>query len=139
MTVAFVILGCSPQTTEQDAWIVPGTRVGPYVIGKSTLTDILGKDTPEARQSYAAQGLYFQFERGRKLTGVTISTDRFATREGLSVGDSVEEVRKLLGAPAGSRVEGDKIAFDAMVYDGIVFVPKDGRIVSIFVSANGGG
>ena len=70
---------------------------------------------------------------------MTITTDRFATREGLSVGDSVEEVRKLPGAPPGSLVEGDKIAFDAMVYDGIVFVPKAVRIASIFVSANGGG
>ncbi len=116
----------SAPDSSTDRLIVPGSRVGQYVIGVSTLAQILGSDTPEARQRFADQGLWFEFNRGHELSAVTTSNEQFATKEGLKVGSSIEQVQIALG---GARpAERQTLVSGLLDYGGIQFVPKEERV-----------
>lgn len=110
--------------------VVPGVRVGPYVIGISTPEDTLGRDTAEARARLAAKGVHLEFERGGLLTGVTVESDLYATREGVAVGATRNEVRRALGSPLQAEIGhgSDSLRADAMLYDGITLL-LDGEVV----------
>ena len=127
------------QTESKRNLIVPSVRVGEFVLGESTLANILGQDTPEARQRFADKGIWFQFDEGKLLTGVTLRSNRYATVEGLRVGSTADEVITAFGQPRdaklrlkkGSRAIGE---IPAIVYEGITFIAAKGKVTAIQVT-----
>ena len=117
-------------------YTITANSVGDFVIGKSTLAEILGQDTPEARRQFANRGLNFQFDRGVTLTGVTVSSADYQLENGLAVGASADAVRKAFGEPKQTKMENRKFSFDALVYDDFAFVLAGDVVSAIFV---GGG
>lgn len=104
-------------------------RVGDYLIGQSTLREVLGEDTPEARKKLTARGLNCEFDQGGTLTAVTISSADYVLSNGLSVGSRAAEVRAKLGAPRETSVQSDKLQFNALVYDRLAFLLDDAETV----------
>jgi hypothetical protein len=137
VALLFFHIGCQGDAKTQSG-IVPGERVGTYVLRKSTLRDILGEDTADARKRFVDQGLNFEFNQGKELTAVTVSNDRFQMPNGLRVGSTVEEVEQTLGKPAHDRDVGEHLTLDVLDYPGITFIPKDGRVAAIRISRTGG-
>jgi hypothetical protein len=133
IVVVLLVVGCGDGPAAPPTAIVPGDRVGPYVIHTSTLRDILGEDSADARKRFADQGLYFEFEQGRELKAVTVMSDRFQLPSGLKVGSTMQEVEAIMGKPDARNVSGEKIAMEALVYSGVTFVPKDNRVAAIRV------
>ncbi len=110
LLVLLANIGCS--VIESDAraasnspskFIIKAKSVGEYKIGESTLESILGTDTPENRKRFAASGLNFEFNKGKELTGVTVTVNKYALENGLTVGSSASEVVKQLGEPHEKR------------------------------------
>lgn len=110
--------------------IVPGARVGPYVLAQTRRKDVLPDDTPEARARLAGQGVLLEFGPGEALAGVTVQSDRFHTKEGLAVGALRAQVRRSLGLPLQDEIgeERRKTRLEAMRYEGISFL-LDGEVV----------
>jgi hypothetical protein len=120
----------SSQPAPDDTLIVPGVRVGQYVLGRSTAASILGSDSPEARRKFAEQGLFFEFERGQQLTGIMVSSPKYATQNGLRVGATAADVEAQLGTPLSrtmSEAHG-KFEIPGLSYPGIWFV-LEGTVV----------
>lgn len=134
----FVSIGCSqsesPRSSQNasDA-VIAKDRVGNYFLGKSTLAQILGEDTPEARRRFASEGLNFQFDRGVTLTGITVSSSKYRMANGLSVGSSTDKVREALGEPRQTEFTTNKFRIDALVYDHFTFIVNDNHVSVIFV------
>jgi hypothetical protein len=138
--VLCALMGCgtTPAINGRDTkseLIVPGERVGKLLINTSTMPQILGNDSPEARARFASKGLSFEFEHGQKLKAVSIETDHFQLKNGLKVGSTIEEVETLMGKPQARKITGDKLDLDVLVYQGVMFLPKDGLVSVIRVSA----
>ena len=135
MLAAIFLVGCSdskplPSANDASDTLIAKDRVGIYVVGKSTLAEILGDDTSEARNRFANEGLNFEFDRGVALAGVTVSAPEYRMANGLSVGSSADEVRKALGEPNQTEITSDKfLPIDALVYDDFAFL-LNGRQVS---------
>ena len=117
--------------------IVPGVRVGPYVLDQTQRVDVLDDGTPEARAKLARAGLSLEFERGGTLTGVTVETDRFHTKEGLAVGAARNQVQRALGLPLQAeigdeprtaRADHPRESPEELRYEGIAFL-LDGEVV----------
>ncbi len=128
-----------PVTTEMDSarqLTIAANGVGDFVIGTSTLAEILGHDTPAARQLFAELGLSFQFDRGVTLTGVTVGSADYRLANGLAVGASADAVRKSLGEPKQTKIKTPKFSLDAMVYDDFTFVLADDVVSAIFVGGS---
>lgn len=115
--------------------IVPGVRVGPYVLGVTT------RDQTEARRAQA-DGLAFEFQGApglaRGLTGVLVTDPRYRTADGLGVGSRVAEVRRALGVPLrpeiGARESGAAAEpAEGLAYDGVRFGLDGERVVSVLV------
>lgn len=123
-----IVAGCNAPI--DDHLLVPGERAGSYVLGHSTLAQIMGEDTPANRQRFADQGINFEFDRGRKLKAVIVGSDKFNTVDGLRVGSSVDAVREQLGAPIATP-EGEKVVIEVLAYPGIQFFPQDDRVRAI--------
>ena len=140
MLAVLFSIGCSqttPLTSAEDAsdTVITKDRVGNYVIGKSTLTEILGDDTPEARTRFAKEGLNFEFDRGVTLTGVTVSSPRYRMANGLVAGSSVDDVRKALGEPNQTEIASEKFRIDALVYDDFTFILNDDQVGAIRIGS----
>ena len=144
VVVILAHIGCSKPTPQSsnavsnpassgDASTINAMGVGDYVIERSTLTEILSTDTPEARRRFSEQGLYFQFDRGRTLTGITMTSATFRLRSGLAVGASADAVRKELSAPKSEGIENDKLTLDALVYDDFTFILDSDTVSAIFI------
>ena len=114
--------------------IIPGKQVNNYIIGVSTLKEILGQDTAENRNNYAKKGLYFQFEQGDKLSGITVTSAEYATEKGIHVGSSLEEATKAYGKPKETKMKGRKLDIDVLAYDGIIFMHNNQEITAIQVN-----
>ena len=129
-----LLLSCEQRITDANV-IVPGQGLGRFAIGKSTMAQILGEDTALARKKYAAQGIHFQFDRGKALTGITISDSKYQTNKGIRVGDSVKQVTSAYGASKIQKMTEahGKFTLDALVYKGIAFIVVDGSVSAIFV------
>ena len=129
--VALACIGCA-----DDAVVPPDTivsrsdrtirtsGVGDYQIGRSTLKEILGADTPEARARFADAGLSFEFRQGSELTGVTVASSDYSLENGLRVGSTSSEVRNKLGEPLTTSVElkPKGIQLDTLVYSQYTFL-----------------
>lgn len=115
--------------------IVPGDRVGTYLVNVSTLPEILGTDSAESRRQFADDGLYFEFEQGRELKAITVETSHFQLANGLKVGSTIEDVEARMGKPDTRRIAGEKIELNAIMYQGVTFFPKDGAVMAIRVAS----
>jgi hypothetical protein len=103
--------------------------VGAYRIGLSTLQEVLGADTNKARQRLSAQGLSCEFNEGALLTAITVTSPDYAFANGLSVGCSAADVRSKTGEPLGTSFQTDKLKFNALVYERMVFLLDDAESV----------
>ncbi len=131
LCVIFTCCGCSdkgnftPAATDIDSSrVITARGVGEYLIGISTLEEILGTDSSEMRKRFADQGLNFEFDRGKELTGVTVSSRDYALENGISVGNTAEDVRDNLGEPLDTKIElrPKQIRLDALAYDDYMFL-----------------
>jgi hypothetical protein len=127
----FFCSGCSdgtfvvPVATDTDSDLVITARgVGDYQIGQSTHKEILGADTPELRKRFADAGLNFEFDRGKELTAITVTSSDYSLENGLSVGSTSSEVRTKLGEPLKTSIELEPkgIQLDALVYNEFTFL-----------------
>lgn len=113
---------------------ITATSVGDFVIGKTTQNDILGADPQLARERrtrFAHHGLYFEFDRGKQLAGVTVSSPEYALENGLRVGASESRVRTLLGPPKTTEIVTDKLRLtNVLVYDDYIFLLDDAKTVA---------
>ncbi len=111
-------------TAEETRRLITPESVGEYRIGKSTRESILGKDTSKARKEFADKGLNFEFNQGKELTGVIVSSPDYSLPNGLAVGAKAEEVRNELGAPNGTKLELQPkgIELNALIYDQYAFL-----------------
>ena len=98
------------------------TGVEPFVIGKSTLAEILGDENGGARKRFADRGLFFEFARGQLLTGIAVTSADFALENGLAVGKTAQDVRENLGKPTKTRIKTEKLNLNALVYDDYTFL-----------------
>jgi len=112
--------------------VVKANAVGEYQIGKSTLEDILGSDTPENRKRFSDAGLNFEFNRGKELTGVTVTASEYALENGLTIGSTSNDVMQELGDPRDTKIDlkPKGIELDALVYDDFVFLLDDSKNVA---------
>ena len=142
LSVVSGIVGCETRQAKTSAangpisnnnLIVPGERIGKYVINASTLAEILGTDSPESRNRLANEGFFFEFNQGRNLTGVIADTDHFQMANGLKVGSTSKEVEAIMGEPKARTINGEKIELDALVYVGVIFILKDETVGAIRV------
>ena len=127
------LVGCTIHNKDSDL-IIPGERVGNYILKKSTLAKILGDDMPQNRNAFAQKGLYFQFEQGRELIGITITSSKYVTEQGIRVGSSIEEVKTAYGNPKPDKIKNEKLGIDVLVYKGIIFAHNNGKINAIQVT-----
>jgi hypothetical protein len=116
-----------------EVLIVPGVRVGNFVLGRDTLASVLGSDTPEARHRFAEQGLVFQFEQGKQLRGIMVSSPRFRTRHGFRVGSKASAIEEQLGTPVTREVREvhGKFELPVLAYPGITFLLSDGSVRAV--------
>ncbi|MCP4192772.1 MAG: hypothetical protein GY768_19330 [Planctomycetaceae bacterium] len=137
-----LFIGCSSSTTETSSNAKPNTktispnRVGDFVIGESTLNEILGDDTKDARRKFSERGLDFQFDRGVTLTGITVSSADYSLANGIAVGESADTVRSEFGEPEATEIANEKLSLPAMVYDEYTFLIADDKVTAIFVGGS---
>jgi hypothetical protein len=126
-----VCIGCSADAsvtqvvpTSDSSYIVKAESVGDYQIGKSTLDEIMGSVTAKNRRRFADAGLNFEFNQGKELTGVTVTSSDYALENGLTIGSPSSDVINKLGEPRRSKIELEPkdIELDALVYDEFVFL-----------------
>ena len=114
--------------------VITRTRVSDFVLGKSTQDEILGRSIGAARlrrEQFAAQGLYFEFHQGKELTGITVSSSEYQLENGLRVGSTEADVRKLLGEPDRTAIVTEKLRLDnVLVYQDFVFLLDDAKKVA---------
>jgi hypothetical protein len=122
------------EAIENDKLIIPGERVGIYVINKSTLKEILIEDSPAKRKEFSDKGIHFQFEKGKQLTGVTVNNDKFQLESGIKVGSSLDSVKIKLGDKYNNQLSNGT---GLIIYQGIIFMIKDNIVMSISVVQNG--
>ncbi len=131
LCVTLMCCGCgdkgnsTPAATDIDSnRVITSRGVGEYLIDISTLEEILGTDSPEMRKRFADQGLNFEFDRGKELTGVTVTSRDYALENEISVGCTAEDVRDSLGEPLDTKIElrPKQIRLDALVYDDYMFL-----------------
>lgn len=138
LLVLLLSLSCAPQPAggRADSLIVPGQRIGSYVVGESTRESLIGADTPENRRAYASHGVTFEFDQGQELIGVTVSNPDFATAGGVRVGSRLEEMFGEFGSQEVKPFESDsgKISFPMVQYPGIQFFVQDKSVVAIRVA-----
>lgn len=134
----FVCAGCSediataPQSTGTHSdHLIAASSVGKYLIGQSTLEGILGSDTPDNRKRFSDAGLQFEFNQGKELTGVTVTSADYELENGLTIGSPSSEVREKLGEPRATKIESEPkgIQIDALVYDDFVFLLDESQKV----------
>jgi hypothetical protein len=126
-----VCIGCSADAsvtqvvpTSDSSYIVKAESVGDYQIGKSTLDEIMGSVTAKNRRRFADAGLNFEFNQGKELTGVTVTSSDYTLENGLTIGSPSSDVINKLGEPRRSKIELEPkdIELDALVYDEFVFL-----------------
>lgn len=126
-----VCIGCSDDAsvtqvgpTADSSHIVKAESVGDYQIGKSTLKEILSSDTPENRKRFTDAGVNFEFNQGKELTGITVTSSEYALENGLTIGSPSSDVTAKLGEPRQMKLELEPkgIELDALVYDEFVFL-----------------
>lgn len=109
-------------------------RVGEYLIGKSTLQEVFGEDSPVARQRLTERGLNCEFSEDGLLSAVTITSADYALANGLGVGSNATDVRALLGPPLETSFQSGQLKFEALVYVGFTFLLDDsGSVYAIRV------
>lgn len=134
-----VCIGCSDDasvtqvtTTADTSSIVKAKSVGDYQIGRSTLDEIMGSDTPENKKRFTDAGLCFEFNQGKELAGVTVTSSDYKLENGLMIGSPSGDVTDRLGEPRESKIELEPkgIEFDALVYDAFVFLLDGSKSVT---------
>lgn len=115
-----------------SSYIVKAESVGDYQIGKSTLDEVMGSDTPENRKRFTDAGLSFEFNQGKELTGLTVTSSDYALENGLMIGSPASDVTVKLGEPRQTKIESEEkgIESDALVYDEFVFLLDGSRNVN---------
>lgn len=130
--IIFVFIACSSQTIE------PGVGIGKYVLGANEEICFINA---EERNMLANKGLFFTFEDNR-LTSIAITTSKFSTKEGVRVGDSVEQIKKKLTNQNISNVQivkGDmliELETEIIAFPGISYIIDENTIAAILVETN---
>ena len=129
--VVLVCSGCAEDAADSPVATDTGSDrtirtsgIGDYQIGRSTSEEILGADTPDARERLADAGLRFEFHQGEELTGVTVTSSDYSLENGLGIGSTSDEVRNKLGEPLKTSIELEPkgIQLDALVYNQYTFL-----------------
>jgi len=115
----------TPAKEESTVVQISGNQVGEFLIGKSTLIEVLGEDNPEARKRLISRGLNCEFDEEGILSAVTITSDDYAFSDGLAVGSLSTEVRAKLGDPIETSFQSGQLKFSALVYDRLAFLLDD--------------
>lgn len=136
--IQLTLVGCSPPVpmSDPDASIdnlIEPTRVGDFVIGHSTMAEILGADTANARREFSQQGLEFEFDRGAALTGVMVFSTSYRLPNGISVGDSADKIRSEFGEPTANKLTSEKFSLPALVYTEYTFLLHEDKVSAIRV------
>lgn len=115
--------------------IVPGRRVGPWVLGQSTVSGVLGADAAAERKRLAAAGIQMGWGTRGELIEVAITSPDYRTKEGIGVGSTPAEVRRAFGVPLIPEIGAQRPprAEDAFDFDGIEFVVDGARVVRVVV------
>lgn len=125
--------------------IVPGERVGEFVIGRQNATSIWEYKKSRANAQFAmytvggpdyrlGPELQFELGSGGVLDGVLVQSAEYMTAEGLRVGTLATDIEAALGAPRARLTERDgEVDVHVLDYEGIAFVIDSGRVKSIRV------
>ena len=114
--------------------------IGPYRIGVSTREEILGSDIIAARERFSDEGILFEFDRGKEMTGLTVMSDQYVLENGLKVGSSRRAVMDCMGEPLNGdgKVKNEKLVLDLLVYPKFSFLfDETGHVVAIRVGEGG--
>jgi len=126
--------------------IVPGQRVGEFVIGQNNATSIWNYKKSRAHDkwnSYAvgldtpsSPDLQFQLGPGGELDSVLVQSADYETAEGFRVGTLANDIEAALGEPRIRATEQHGgIDVPVLDYGGIVFVIGSDRVTGIWVRA----
>jgi hypothetical protein len=103
-----------------DTLIVPGERIGDYYVNRATQADIqksLGKPEKQKKTKdgarivlmYPKAGYTFLIDPGTKIAKrIVTQSPAFATKEGIKVGSSYDDVIKAYGKPGRTKQSPDK-------------------------------
>jgi len=114
--------------------------IGPYRIGISTRDEIFGSDIIAAREQFSDEGILFEFNRGKEMTGLTVTSDQYVLENGLKVGSSRRSVMDCMGEPLNGDgvVKTEKLVLDLLVYPKFSFLFDDaGHVVAIRIGESG--
>jgi hypothetical protein len=143
-----LIYSCNSETSNKeiknDKIIVPGERVGKFMINKTLMKEIITDSTDVSY--YAEKGLFFGFNKGDELTSITVTSDEYKTDKNISVGDNIEKVLSIYGEYISKEElrlrKGERFSIgtgmDVFNYPGIKFFVDSGevKVISI-ISING--
>jgi len=126
--------------------IVPGQRVGEFVIGQNNATSIWNYKKTRAHDkwnSYAvgldtpsSPDLQFQLGPGGELESVFVQSADYATAEGFRVGTLANDIEAALGEPRVRATEQHGgVDVPVLDYGGIAFVIGSDRVTGIWVRA----
>lgn len=142
-----VALGCSQQGEPPHQAANPDSKTrlsaegfGAYQIGISTQEEILGSDVMAGRSRFSDEGILFEFDRGKELRGVTVTSDQYALENGLKVGSSRRAVIDCMGEPLnGDTVEkNEKLVLDLLLYPKFSFLfDETGHVFAIRIGEGG--
>lgn len=129
---------CCQCSFSEDNLIVPGLRVGRYILNSTKMREII--NTNKTRDYYAKNGLFFTFEKGEELSSILITSDNYHTKDNIRVGDNVRMVKEIYGEPNEARniplikssVQIGSIE-NNFAYNGIIFIVQGDIIITILV------
>ena len=124
--------------------IVPGQRVGEFVIGRGNATAIVNYKTRRAHDKYnryffgldtqSASDLEFQLRPGGELDAVLVQSADYVTAEGFRVGTAVTDIEAALGEPRVRATERHgEVDVPLLDYGGIAFLVDKDRVTGIWV------
>ncbi len=114
--------------------------IGLYRIGVSTRDEILGSDIIAARERFSDEGILFEFDRGKEMTGMTVTSDQYVLENGLKVGSSRRAVIDCMGDPLNGDgvVKTEKLVLDLLLYPKFSFsFDETGHVFAIRVGEGG--
>ena len=139
--------GCSQQGESPHQAASPDSKnrlsaqgFGPYRIGISTRDEILGSDIIAARERFSDEGILFEFNRGKEMTGMTVMSDQYVLENGLKVGSSRRTVIDCMGEPLNGDgvVKTEKLVLDLLLYPKFSFLfDETGHVFAIRVGEGG--
>ncbi len=139
--------GCSQQGESPRQAASPDSKTrlsaegcGPWKIGVSTREEIFGSEITAGRKRFSDEGILFEFNRGKEMTGLTVMSDQYMLENGLKVGSSRRAVMDCMGEPLNGDevVKNEKLVLDLLLYPNFSFLfDETGHVVAIRVGEDG--